>query len=107
MFQRLLDTFRLGRLDRELDEEMRFHIDMRAEAYEREGLSPAEARRKALRRFGSPLLTRERVRDVRLLTWLDSVRQDVQLGLRLLRRSPALTVAAVLSLGLAIGATTG
>ena len=107
MFQRLLDTFRLGRLDRELDEEMRFHIDMRAAAYERDGLAPAEARRKALRRFGSPLLTRERVRDVRLLTWLDSVRQDVQLGLRLLRRSPALTVAAVLSLGLAIGATTG
>jgi predicted permease len=106
-YTRLLDTLHLGRLDRELDEEMRYHIDMRAEGYRREGLSPAEARRKALRRFGSPLLARERVHDVRLLTWLDGVRQDLGLGLRLLRRSPALTAAAVLSLGLAIGGTTG
>jgi predicted permease len=106
-YTRLLDTFRLGRLDRELDEEMRYHIDMRTEAYRREGLAPDEARRKALRRFGSPLLARERVRDVHLLTWLDSVRQDVWLGLRLLRRTPTLTIAAVLSLGLAIGGTTG
>jgi predicted permease len=107
MFKRLLDTLRVGRLDRDLDEEMRFHIDMRAAAYEREGLSPADARRKALRRFGSPLLARERVRDIRVLAWLDSVRQDVWLGLRLLRRSPGLTIVAVVSLGLGIGATTG
>ena len=107
MFRRLLDTLRSGRLDRELDEEMRFHLDMRAEGYEREGLSAREARDKALHQFGSPLGARERVRDVRLLPWLDSVRQDVVLGLRLLRRSPALALAAILSLGLAVGATTG
>ena len=106
-YSRLLDTFLPGRLDRELDEEMRYHIEMRTEGYRRDGLSSDEAHRKALRRFGSPLLTRERVHDVRLLVWLDSVRQDLWLGLRLLRRSPALAVAAVLSLGLAIGATTG
>jgi predicted permease len=105
---RLVDTFRTDRIDRDLDDEMRFHLDMRAQAYEREGMSPAEARREALRRFGgSPLLVRERVRDARLLTWLDSVRQDAWLGVRLLRRSPALTVAAMLSLGLAIGAAVG
>jgi predicted permease len=107
LFRRLIDTIRAGRLNRELDEEMRFHLDMRAEGYQRKGLSPADARREALRRFGSPLGARERVRDVRLLTWLDSVRQDLLLGLRLLRRSPALTAAIVLSLGLSIGATTG
>ena len=106
LLKRLIDTLRPGRLDRELDEEMRFHIDMRAEAYERQGLAPADARRQALRRFGSPLAARDRVRDVRLLTWLDSVRQDLSLGLRLMRRSPALTLTAVLSLGVAIGATT-
>ena len=106
-FQRLLDTLRPGRLDRELDEEMRFHIDMRTEAYERQGLSRAEARRLAMRRFGSTLNVRERTRDVRLITWLDSVKQDAWLGLRLLRRSPALSAAAILSLALAIGATTG
>ncbi len=107
LFTRLLDTFRPGRLDSELDEEMRFHIDMRAEAYERGGLPPDEARRRALRRFGGRLQVRERVRDIRLVTWLDSVRQDAWLGLRLLRRSPALTLAALLSLGLAIGASVG
>jgi predicted permease len=106
-FERLVNVFRLGKLDRELDEEMRFHLDMRAAEYEKAGLEPDDARREALRRFGSPLLARERVRDVRLLTWLDSVRQDVWLGLRLLRRSPALTIAATVSLGLAIGATSG
>ena len=99
LLKRLIDTLRAGRLDRELDEEMRFHLDMRAEAYERQGLAPADARQQALRRFGSPLAARDRVRDVRLLTWLDSVRQDLGLGIRLLRRSPALTLAAVLSLG--------
>jgi predicted permease len=107
MFKRLLDTFRANRLYRELDEEMRFHIDMRAASYERDGLPPAAARQKALRRFGSPLLARERVRDVRMLTWLDSVRQDVWLGLRLLLKSPALTIVAVVSLALGIGSAAG
>jgi predicted permease len=106
-FTKLANVFRLGRLDRELDEEMRFHLDMRAAEYEKAGLAPGDARREALKRFGSPLLARERVRDVRLLTWLDSVRADVWLGVRLLRRSPALAVAALLSLGLGIGSTTG
>lgn len=107
LITRLRDTFRPGRLDSELDEEMRFHIDMRAEAYQRDGLAPDEARRRALKRFGGRLQARERVRDVRLLTWLDSVWQDACLGLRLLRRSPALTLAALASLGLAIGASVG
>jgi predicted permease len=105
--QRVANTLRIRRLDRELDEEMRFHLDMRAEAYEKAGLTRDEARRQAVKRFGSPLLARERVHDARLLTWLDSVRQDVWLGVRLLVGSPTLAVAAVLSLGLAIGATTG
>ena len=107
LFKRLRDTLRPGRLDSELDEEMRFHIDMRAAAYEREGLPRDEARRRALRRFGGRLQARERVRDIRLLAWLDGVRRDAWLGLRLLRRSPALTLAALLSLGLAIGAAVG
>jgi predicted permease len=104
---RLLNVFRRDALDSDLDEEMRFHIDMRANDFQNAGLPPGDARREALKRFGSPLLARERVHDVRLLSWLDSVRQDAWLGLRLLRRSPALTTAAVMSLGLAIGATSG
>jgi predicted permease len=105
--KRLANLFRVGSLDRELDEEMRFHLEMRAAQYEKEGLAPEEARREALKRFGSPLLTRDRVRDVRLFAWLDSVRQDAWLGARMLRRSPMLALAALLSLGLGIGATTG
>lgn len=107
-FHRLLNSLRPGRIDRDLDEEIAFHLEMRAAAYERNGLSPEEARRAATRRFGgSPLLVRERVRDVRLLAWLDSVRQDAVLGVRVLRRSPVMAVAAILSLALGIGSVTG
>jgi predicted permease len=106
-YKRLLDTVRPSRLDTELDEEMRFHLDMRSAAYEREGLSPDDARRRALRRFGSPVHVRETAREIHVIAWLDSVRQDLWLGFRLLRRSPVLTAASVVSLGLGIGATTG
>jgi predicted permease len=105
---RLSNLLRIGRLGREIDEEVRFHVDMRAAEFQKAGLSPEDARREALKRFGgSPLLVRERVRDARFLTWLDSVRQDLLLGARLVRRSPGLAAAALLSLGLGVGATVG
>ena len=106
-YSRLRNTFRTGRVDSDLDEEMRFHLDMRAAEYEQQGLAPQEARRRAIRRFGNPLVVRERVRDVRLLAWIDGVRQDAWHGVRLLRRSPVLAFTALVSLGLGIGATTG
>ncbi len=106
-FTTLGNLFRFQKVDRDLDEELRFHLDMRAAEYEKAGLSPEEARRQALKRLGSPLLARDRVRDVRAVTWLHSVLDDARFGARLLRRSPGLALAALVSLGVGIGATTG
>lgn len=104
---RLLNTFRRGRVERDIDEEIQFHLDMRTEGYERQGLPPRDARDAALRRFGGALQAREATRDARLLTWLDTFRQDVVFGFRILCRTPSLSMAAILSLAIGIGGTTG
>ncbi|MEO8370870.1 MAG: ABC transporter permease, partial [Candidatus Solibacter sp.] len=87
-----------ARLDREIDEEIESHLREAAE----HGRDPGEARRA----FGSPLRQREASRDAKVSAWLDSVRADTVFALRQLRKKKAATAAAVLSLGLAIGACT-
>jgi hypothetical protein len=103
---RFVNVWRRGRLDRELDSEIRFHLDERADSYRRGGLSTAEAEREARRQFGNRLLMREASREVKLLPWLESLRRDVEIGLRLFRKDAVLTAAALVSLSLAIGACT-
>ena len=95
---RFANLFRSGLLTREIDEELASHLEEAAAS----GRSSDDARRA----FGSPLQYRERSRDLRLLPWLDSLRADIVFGWRQLRRNRAASLAAILSLGLAIGATT-
>jgi len=92
---RLKNTLRNERLQQEIDEELESHL---AEAVAR-GRDPDEARRA----FGSPLRHREASRDVRLLTWLDSLKADAIFGLRQLRKNKITSAAAILSLALAMG----
>src|SRR5262249_47598756 len=94
---RLRNVFRRDELTREIDEEMALHME---EAIER-GRSPEDVRRA----FGGVLQNRERSRDVKLLAGFESILSDVRFGWRQLRRNRTATVAAVLSLALAIGAT--
>lgn len=103
---RLTNVFRSSRLDRDLEAELEFHIEARTDELSARGLSREDAAREARRHFGNRLLVRESSREVKLISWLESVFQDVRFGLRMLLKNRAVTAAAVLSLALAIGACT-
>ena len=98
IFSRFANVFHPDRLTRDIDEELASHL---AEAADR-GRDPVEARRA----FGSPLRYREESRDLSLLAWLDSLRADTVFGWRQLLKRKVTSGAAVISLGLAIGACT-
>jgi predicted permease len=103
---RLANVFRSGHLDRDLDDELQFHIEARIRDLIATGMSPTDARREAQRHFGNRLLLRESSRDAKLLSWLESIFQDTRFGLRMLLKNRIVTAAAILSLSLAIGAST-
>ena len=90
--------------DRELTEEILFHIDLETDKNVAAGMSPAEARRLAVAHFGGVQRVREEHRDVRRARWREDFIADARLALRSLKRTPGLTGAAVITLGLGIGA---
>ena len=90
------------RLEAEMDEEMRFHVEMEAERLARErGLSPDEARRQAAVAFGGREKYKEEGRDVRGITGVSGLALDLKLGLRMLAKSPGIAI--VGGAGLAVG----
>ena len=98
LWSRVLNAFRPDRVNREIDEELAVHL----EDAQADGVDADEARRS----LGSPMRHRDYAHDARVVMWLDSLRADAVYGWRRLARSKVTTVAAVLSLGLAIGACT-
>ncbi|MFI5227416.1 MAG: ADOP family duplicated permease [Gemmatimonadales bacterium] len=104
---RLRAVVLVDRLRREMDEEMRAHLDLAAERYMARGLSRIDARVAARREFGNTTVLAADARAARGAGWSESVATDLRLALRGLRRTPLFAAVAVVSIAIGVGATTG
>ena len=106
MMRRIRRLFQKSRSEKELDQELRFHLDRQIADYVAAGISPDEARRRAKLEFGGLDRVKDEVRDTRFGNFIETLFQDLSYGMRMLKKSPSLTAIIVITLALGIGVNT-